>query len=119
MFVYVQKPMILGTPNTPKEMDWSVENGENTDYSTSSPTPSMCSSKRAHTHQDGDSLSEEDDLSDEFSLLDSDEEKRQDIRIQHHVLQVLYQSLQYDMIDKLLLSFKNFGKLTASSRYSD
>ncbi|KAK9732359.1 Helix-loop-helix DNA-binding domain [Popillia japonica] len=63
-------PMILN----PGDIEWSGD-GENTDYSTTSSSPT--NNRRINQHNfDGDSPSDEDDLSDDFSLLDSDEEKR-------------------------------------------
>lgn len=67
------------------DMEWSGD-GENTDYSTTSSSPTNM--RKATRNQDHDSLSE-DDLSDEFSLIDSDDEKRGDIRYTH-VIQVLH-----------------------------
>lgn len=67
-------------------MEWSAD-GENTDYSTTSSSPT--NSRRQQLNQDQDSFSEEDDLSDEFSLVDSDEEKqRSETRCPQHMLQV-------------------------------
>ncbi|KAI4466594.1 t-cell acute lymphocytic leukemia/stem cell leukemia-related [Holotrichia oblita] len=57
----------------PGDIEWSGD-GENTDYSTTSSSPT--NSRRIQQNFDGDSPSDEDDLSDDFSLLDSDEEKR-------------------------------------------
>ncbi|KAK5648791.1 hypothetical protein RI129_003683 [Pyrocoelia pectoralis] len=64
-------------------MDWSGADGEN------SPTNSspLSARKDSQHYQDLDSFSEEDDLSDDFSLLDSDEEKRADLRASQHILQ--------------------------------
>ncbi|GJQ82660.1 hypothetical protein Trydic_g19677 [Trypoxylus dichotomus] len=62
-------PMILN----PGDIEWSGD-GENTDYSTTSSSPT--NSRRIPPNFDGDSPSDEDYLSDDFSLLDSDDEKR-------------------------------------------
>lgn len=62
-------------------MEWSAD-GDNTDYSTSS-SPLV---RKSQQNLDPDSMSEEDDFSDEFSMIDSDEEKRV---FSHHVLQVI------------------------------
>nr|XP_022913889.1 neurogenic differentiation factor 1-like [Onthophagus taurus] len=63
-------PMITINSNS-ADMEWSAE-GENTDYSTSS---SPTNTRRLQQTYDVDSQSDEDDLSDDFSLLDSDDEK--------------------------------------------
>lgn len=62
-------------------MEWSAD-GDNTDYSTSS-SPVV----RRPPNQDPDSLSDEDDFSDEFSIIDSDEEKR--VYTQQQLTQVI------------------------------
>lgn len=67
-----------------ENMDFTPE-GENTDYST---TSSPVNNTRRHHPNHDDSLSDEDDLSDEFSLVDSDEERRAEARYSQHVLQV-------------------------------
>ncbi|KAF5297931.1 hypothetical protein FQA39_LY11916 [Lamprigera yunnana] len=78
-------PMLtFGSLNETKSgMDWSGADGEN------SPTNSSPLSVRKDSqyYQDLDSFSEEDDLSDDLSLLDSDEEKKVDLRISQHILQ--------------------------------
>lgn len=67
---------------TVPDMEWSAD-GENTDYSTSS-SPIV---RRPQQNPDPDSLSDEDDFSDEFSVIDSDDEKQRAFT-QHSVLQV-------------------------------
>lgn len=76
--------------STSGDMEWSAD-GDNTDCSTtSSPTTTSSNRRNNQHHQDhGDSLSEEDDLSDEFSLVDSDEDKKSEAKYNNHqVLQV-------------------------------
>lgn len=68
---------------SPPEMEWSAE-GDNTDASNSS-SPNIT---RSQNNQDPDSLSEDDDFSDEFSVLDSDDERRVDVRYPHQIVQV-------------------------------
>lgn len=60
-------------------MEWSGD-GDNTDYSTSS-SPNA---GRSAQNQDPDSLSDDDDFSDEFSVIDSDDERRTDVRYSSH-----------------------------------
>lgn len=62
------------------DMEWSPD-GENTDYSASS-SPN----RRIVLQNEMDSLSDEDDFSDEFSIIDSDDEKRTDRFAQSHSL---------------------------------
>ncbi|VEN41698.1 unnamed protein product [Callosobruchus maculatus] len=72
-------PMLTYSSASPPEMEWSPE-GDITDVSnTSSPNGS-----RTIHNQDHDSLSDDDDFSDELSIIDSDEEKRIDVRFPHH-----------------------------------
>jgi hypothetical protein len=66
---------------TVPDMEWSAD-GDNTDYSASS-SPIV---RRSQQNPDPDSLSDEDDFSDEFSVIDSDDEKQRTFS-QHHVLQ--------------------------------
>ncbi|KAG5872199.1 T-cell acute lymphocytic leukemia protein 1 [Gonioctena quinquepunctata] len=78
-------PMLTYTSSSPAEMDWTVD-GDNTDVSN-------CSSSnagRSIQNQDHDSLSEDDDFSDEFSIIDSDDERRMEQRQQpqHNMMQV-------------------------------
>lgn len=56
----------------PGEIEWSAD-GDNTDYSTTSSSPTNL--RQIQQNFDVDSPSDEDDLSDDFSLLDSDDEK--------------------------------------------
>lgn len=70
--------------STSGDMEWSAD-GENTDCSTTSSPPT---SSNRRNQQEHDSLSDEDDLSDEFSLIDSDEDKKTDARYNHQLLQV-------------------------------
>lgn len=72
------------TYNSNGDMEWSGD-GENTDYST---TSSPNSGKKTTQNHDPDSLSDDDDYSDEFSLLDSDDERRGDVRYSHHIIHV-------------------------------
>ncbi|CAG9821105.1 unnamed protein product [Phaedon cochleariae] len=71
-------PMLTCISGT-SDMDWNAD-GDNTDVSTSS-SPNVNYS--SHT-QDHDSLSEDDDFSDEFSIIDSDDEKRLEGKHQSH-----------------------------------
>ncbi|CAH0550077.1 unnamed protein product [Brassicogethes aeneus] len=71
-------PMITFHSSSPADVEWSVD-GDNTDYSASS-SPNV----RKFNHQDQDSLSDDDDFSDEFSIIDSDDEKRAEARFNHH-----------------------------------
>ncbi|XP_018579985.1 neurogenic differentiation factor 1 [Anoplophora glabripennis] len=76
-------PMLTCSSASPVDMEWSGD-GENTDYSTSS-SPNV---GRSGQNQDPDSLSDDDDFSDEFSVIDSDDEKRVDVRYSsHHMVQ--------------------------------
>ncbi|KAJ8971792.1 hypothetical protein NQ314_000538 [Rhamnusium bicolor] len=76
-------PMLTCNSSSPVDMEWSAD-GDNTDYSTSS-SPNA---GRSIQNQDQDSLSDDDDFSDEFSIIDSDDEKRMDARYQtHHMIQ--------------------------------
>ncbi|CAH1101483.1 unnamed protein product [Psylliodes chrysocephalus] len=63
---------------SPSDMDCYAD-GDNTDISTSS---SPNGGKSCH-NQDQDSLSDDDDFSDEFSIIDSDDEKKMEGRHQH------------------------------------
>lgn len=77
--------MLTFVSNGAKTMDWTALDGDN------SPTSSSTSSsirKDSHLYQDVDSFSEEDDLSDDFSFLDSDDERKNDPRVSHHLMQV-------------------------------
>lgn len=66
------------------DMEWSAD-GENTDISNSSST----NASRSLTNHDPDSFSEDDDFSDEFSILDSDDERRGEGRYtSHQIIQV-------------------------------
>ncbi|XP_017773517.1 PREDICTED: T-cell acute lymphocytic leukemia protein 1 [Nicrophorus vespilloides] len=60
---------------TAVDMEWSGD-GENTDYSTTSSPPNNARRKDNCYQHEHDSMSDEDDYSDEFSLLDSDDEKK-------------------------------------------
>lgn len=71
--------MICCNTTSPADMEWSAD-GENTDYSASS-SPN----RRILLHHEVDSLSDDDDFSDEFSIIDSDDEKRIS---QSHLMQV-------------------------------
>lgn len=76
--------MITFNSTSPVEMEWSAD-GDNTDHSTSS-SPNL----RRFNHHDQDSLSEDDDFSDEFSIIDSDDDKRADSRYNPHpIVQVV------------------------------
>ncbi|XP_063919156.1 protein lyl-1 isoform X2 [Zophobas morio] len=66
---------------TVPDMEWPAD-GDNTDYSASS-SPIV---RRSQQNPDPDSLSDEDDFSDEFSVIDSDDEKQRAFS-QHSVLQ--------------------------------
>lgn len=78
--------LTFGSSNGPRSMDWSAGEGENSPTSSS---PSSGIRRESQHYQDLDSFSEEDDLSDDFSLLDSDEERRStDIRVSQHLIQV-------------------------------
>ncbi|KAJ8925427.1 hypothetical protein NQ315_009259 [Exocentrus adspersus] len=79
-------------------MEWSGD-GENTDnYSTSS-SPNA---GRSLQNQDPDSLSDDDDFSDEFSLIDSDDDKRIDVRYSsHQVLQPAVESSARGVVKKI------------------
>lgn len=68
--------MLTQTSSPVMDVDWSAD-GENTDISNSS-SPSA---NRICTNHEMDSFSEEEDFSDEFSIPDSDEERRTDGRI--------------------------------------
>lgn len=69
---------------TAMDAEYSAD-GENTDISSSSSS----NASRLTTNHDPDSFSEDDDFSDEFSLPDSDDEKRIDGRFaSHHIVQV-------------------------------
>lgn len=69
------------------DMEWSAD-GENTDCSTTSSPPTSSNRRSHHHNQEHDSLSDEDDLSDEFSLVDSDEDKKTEARYNQQILQV-------------------------------
>uniref|UniRef100_A0A6P7FZ51 Uncharacterized protein LOC114335753 isoform X1 n=2 Tax=Diabrotica virgifera virgifera TaxID=50390 RepID=A0A6P7FZ51_DIAVI len=76
---------MLTHPNisSPTDLDWSMD-GDNTDVSTSSsPNGTKC-----HQNHDQDSLSEDDDFSDEFSIIDSDDEKRIERHQAHQLVPV-------------------------------
>ncbi|XP_015836987.1 protein lyl-1 isoform X1 [Tribolium castaneum] len=64
------------------DLEWAPD-GDNTDYSASS-SPVV---RRPPQNPDPDSLSDEDDFSDEFSVIDSDDEKQRAFP-PHHVLQL-------------------------------
>lgn len=59
------------------DMEWSCD-GDNTDYSTTSSSPTNV--RKIIQNQEQDSLSEDDDLSDELSLLDSEDERKNNVR---------------------------------------
>jgi hypothetical protein len=82
---------------TVPDMEWSAD-GDNTDYSASS-SPIV---RRSQQNPDPDSLSDEDDFSDEFSVIDSDDEKQRAFS-QHHVLQVLIKELSKTYKTHILL----------------
>lgn len=73
--------------STSGDMEWSAD-GENTDCSTTSSPPTSSNRRSHHQNQEHDSLSDEDDLSDEFSLVDSDEDKKTEARYNQQILQV-------------------------------
>ncbi|KAJ8947827.1 hypothetical protein NQ318_009971 [Aromia moschata] len=79
--------MLTCSSSSPVDMDWSAD-GENTD------TSSSPNAGRSVYNQDPDSLSEDDDFSDEFSVIDSDDEKRVDVRCQ---LQPMIQHATFDI----------------------
>lgn len=64
------------------DIEWSAD-GENTDISNSSSTNA---SRSVTNHDAVDSFSEDDDFSDEFSIIDSDDEKRTEARFASHQL---------------------------------
>lgn len=87
----------------PADVEWSAD-GENTDYSTTSSSPT--NSRRIQQTFDGDSPSDEDDLSDDFSLLDSDEEKRSgEVKFSQPLIQVRTRNIQENYLDKENRSF--------------
>lgn len=71
---------------TSGDIEWSGD-GDNTDYSTTSSSPT--NHRRIQPNFDGDSPSDEDDLSDDLSLLDSDDERRNEIKFSHPMVQVM------------------------------
>ncbi|KAJ8980330.1 hypothetical protein NQ317_008038, partial [Molorchus minor] len=77
-------PMLTYNSSNSVDMDWSAD-GNNTDYSTAS-SPNAGRSIQNH---EPDSMSEDEDFSDEFSIIDSDDEKRTDGRYpsQHNMIQ--------------------------------
>lgn len=77
--------ILHSTNSSSGDMEWSAD-GENTDCSTTSSPPTT--TRRSQQNQDHDSLSDEDDLSDEFSLVDSDEDKKAEARYNQQILQV-------------------------------
>lgn len=80
------QPMITPPNSSPSmDMEWSAD-GENTDISnTSSPNAS-----RSITNPDPDSFSDDDDFSDEFSIIDSDDDRRTEGRFtSHQLMQVI------------------------------
>ncbi|XP_074042151.1 uncharacterized protein isoform X2 [Leptinotarsa decemlineata] len=81
----MEEQILTYTNSSPAEMDWTAD-GENTDVSTSSSS----NAGRSTQNQDHDSLSEDDDFSDEFSIIDSDDERRIDHRQQpqHNMMQL-------------------------------
>lgn len=72
------QPML--TQSSPlMDVEWSAD-GENTDISNSS-SPNA---SRSVTYHDHDSFSEDEDFSDEFSIADSDEDRRIEGRVLPH-----------------------------------
>lgn len=101
--------MLTCNSSSPVDMEWSGD-GDNTDYSTSS-SPNA---GRSAQNQDPDSLSDDDDFSDEFSVIDSDDEKRVDVRYSSHpmvqVRNIFQISTQYSN-KKLFLTYRPQWKL--------
>lgn len=74
------QPMV--TANSPQEMEWCAD---------ADSTSSSSNAGKYNQNQEADSLSDDDDFSDEFSIIDSDDEKKGETRYQSH--QMLHVSI--------------------------
>lgn len=88
-------PMLTNISSSP-DMDWSID-GDNTDVSSSS-SPNT---QKINYAQDQDSLSDDDDFSDEFSIIDSDDEKRTERHQSHQIIQVSMEIQSKGVVKKI------------------
>lgn len=92
--------MLTHTNSSPvMDMDWSAD-GDNTDVSNSS-SPNV---NRVIVN-DPDSFSEDDDFSDEFSIPDSDDERRTEGRMAHHQIIQVKRNILYLVYTLVSISF--------------
>ncbi|XP_057657818.1 neurogenic differentiation factor 1 [Diorhabda carinulata] len=90
-------PMVTqSNVSSSSDMDWSID-GDNTDVSTSS-SPNT---QKINYVQDQDSLSDDDDFSDEFSIIDSDDEKRTERHQSHQIIQVSMEIQSKGVVKKI------------------